>query len=82
MNTSHYTSYINQLHTTLKEVCLSDETAFIGKCGNGPDHALYMICDDIIFEASNPTSFWSSPNCSVIVNRYVDLDIDVREKCK
>ena len=65
----------------LNDVCHSGETAFIGKCGYGPENALYLISYGHIVLASNPLhQTWSSYGCIVVVERYVDIEINVMEK--
>jgi hypothetical protein len=56
----------------------SDKNAFIGRCGNGPA-SLYIIGLTGIFLAEDPRRFWNSPNCSVVVTKFVDLVITVKD---
>lgn len=68
--------------TTISRIRESNnETAFIGKCGSGPENELYLINYGSIFLASDPRKKqWSSPNCEVYVDRYVDVEIKIVEK--
>lgn len=56
------------------------ETAFIGKCGDGPDSALYFISYEHVTLASEPYHTWSSMHCSLRIDRFVDVEITVVEK--
>ena len=69
----------------LEDLCKSysnraTEQAFIGRCGDGPEHSLYIIGYDFIFLAGNPTQSWTSPLCPVVIDRFVDLEITIKEK--
>lgn len=55
------------------------ETAFIGKCGVGPNHALYLICYNCIVLAANPIRTWEG-EATIYLDRYVDLNMQVVEK--
>jgi hypothetical protein len=59
-----------------------DETAFIGKCGIGPAHSLYLIVRDglSIVYADNPSCIWDNKACPITIDRFVDIDIVVKEK--
>ena len=61
------------------EISALNETAFIGKVGNGPPHSLYLIVYGGIVLASNPQKIWSAVQ-TLIVDRFVDLEIFVVEK--
>lgn len=67
-----------------KELCTRDlksgETAFIGRCGSGPEHSLYLIVYQNVVLANYPNTTWGIDSCSVIVDRY--CDIDITEKIK
>jgi len=60
--------------------CGGTETAFIGCCGAGPEHSLYNITCDRIFLADNPKEAWTHEGCPVIIDRFVDIEIEVIEK--
>lgn len=64
----------------LGDLIRSNETAFIGQCGIGPIHSLYLIVYEKIVLASCPQNAWSFPDCSVEVERFVDIKIEVIEK--
>lgn len=70
------------VRTTIGQIReLNNETAFIGKCGSGPENELYLITYGSIFLASDPRKKqWSSLNCEVYVDRYVDVEIKIVEK--
>lgn len=59
----------------LNEVLKSDETAFVGKCGCGPEHSLYLITYGRIVLAENPNTTWDQSNCLVYIERYVNVEI-------
>jgi len=64
----------------LKDLTLENkgtQTAFIGRCGLGPDRSLYLVTYNRIILANDPDRSWSSPNCSVLVDRFVDVEIKV-----
>jgi len=70
------------IKTTLGNVCSGKETAFIGQCGCGPEHELYLIGYECIIEAFNPQKrTWKDLDCNVTVDRFVDIEIVVIEKC-
>ena len=54
-------------------------TAFIGKCGNGPENSLYLITYDNIFLANDPRQSWSGRSCTVKVDTFVDVEITIKE---
>lgn len=72
---------INGQKTTLGQIVLRNNpkgpTAFIGRCGKGPDNELYLVTYDTIFLATNPFSAWDTPVCSVYINKFVDIEITV-----
>jgi hypothetical protein len=83
MNTVILNNEEKHLRITLSELMSGEyknETAFIGKCGDGLDNALYLLCYGTIVEAKNPRYTWDSDDCSVEIHRFVDVDITVREK--
>jgi len=53
----------------------SPETAFIGQCGNGPPHELYLIAYECVALARSPNRTWSDSDCNVWVDRFVNLEI-------
>ena len=62
--------------TTLGNVINKGHTAFVGQCGlDEPGHTLYLITFARIIRADCPQRTWSGSNCSVIVDRYVDVEI-------
>jgi len=70
------------IKTTLGNVCSGKETAFIGQCGCGPEHELYLIGYECIIEAFNPQKRTRKDlDCNVTVDRFVDIEIEVIEKC-
>ncbi len=55
-------------------------TAFVGKVGNGPAHALYLVTYKSVFLASKPWQFWAiehKDNHFALVDRWVDITITV-----
>jgi hypothetical protein len=68
----------NRIHTTVGKLYrdFSNENAFMGKCGNGPENQLYLIGWNSIFLASDLTvRAWSDRNCPVTINEFVDIEI-------
>lgn len=68
----------------LMDVCkakdgMLNETAFIGRCGIGPDHSLYLIIYDGVVLAENPNSTWTRSGCDIVVDRFVNIGIKVLE---
>jgi len=74
MNQVKLNTEIEQV-TTLADVLTSNETAFIGKCGIGPEHSLYLIVYGKIVLAGNPMKTWDGNHCSVTIDRYVNIEI-------
>lgn len=68
--------------TKLANICASGETAFIGRCGSGPSHNLYLISRDGIALAADPTQEWNDDGWLVEIEQFVDLEILVRLKPK
>jgi len=67
--------------TTLGELLkLRPADAFIGGCGVGPEHSVYILGTDQIFLAREPKRSWGSSTCPVTVERFVDLIITVVNK--
>lgn len=64
------------IKTTLATVIKSGHTAFLGKCGYDV-YGLYLITYDGIVKADNARRTWSSPECNVEVERYVNIEIKV-----
>lgn len=56
----------------------NNQTAFIGKCGFGPEHELYLITYDGIVLATDPQRAWSYGGCSVVVEQFVDIEITIK----
>lgn len=57
------------------------ETAFIGKCGNGPENSLYLINYECICLASNPLrDSWNTDICPVLVKEFVDIKITITKQ--
>ena len=56
------------------------ETAFIGQCGYGPENEVYLITYSGIMVANNPKRCWINNDCSVYVDKFVDIEMIVREK--
>lgn len=54
--------------------------AFIGQCGNGPRNTLYIVGFNQIYQASDPYESWSSLDCEVVVQEFVDLVINIKRK--
>ena len=77
-------SVLSQQSYLLKEVILdghkSPETAFIGRCGNGPKNSLYLIAYEGIFLADDPIKYWSGKNVTVDVVAFVDVEITIKER--
>jgi len=64
---------------TVQSLCddVSDtQTAFIGRCGWGPEHSLYLISYGRVLLASRPRSSWEGL-ADVTVDRFVDVEIKV-----
>jgi len=61
--------------TKLQAVVDSGHTAFVGRCGNGPEDTLYLISHRKIIQADAPNRCWSCNECDVVVDRYVDVEI-------
>ncbi|KKN66051.1 hypothetical protein LCGC14_0475290 [marine sediment metagenome] len=51
------------------------ETAFVGRCGDEEEDALYFISYNCITSAERPRNTWHDPRCPVIVNRFVNVEI-------
>lgn len=56
------------------------ETAFIGRCGNGPENSLYLITYSSVVLATNPQRDWCDDYCQIVINRFVDIVITIKEK--
>lgn len=54
--------------------------AFIGQCGDGPAHALYLATYSAVVLLSNPRCTWELPGCPVSVTRFVDLRVSAIER--
>ena len=54
-----------------------NKTAFIGRCGNGPDNSLYLIFYSRIVLAEDPGRVWENHDCPVDVDRFVDIEIAI-----
>lgn len=81
MNKVKMHSYRGHADTDLATVTACGETAFIGKCGDGPDNHLYLIVsDDMIVLAEHPHRVWIIPGCSVGVSYFVDIEITTVRK--
>lgn len=65
--------------TTLGALVCGNETAFIGSVG-GIYGTLFLISFDRIILATNPRRTWSEYTCPVTVDRFVDLEITVKER--
>ena len=61
------------------ELCKTGETAFIGKCGCGPANSLYLITYKAVIQADTPNYKWGGA-AQVIVDRFVDIEITIKEK--
>lgn len=52
-------------------------TAFIGQCGEGPEHALYLLCYSAVVLAADPGRVWTCLESPVLVEYFVDPLITV-----
>lgn len=52
-----------------------NHTAFVGKCGCGPAHALYLITRTGIVQADKPYYVWCMCHTNVTVDHYCDVTI-------
>ena len=76
MNTVKIKKTNTDIKTTLRAVLGSGNTAFVGQCGYGPEHSLYLINYSGIILADVPLHMtWASDNCQVTVERYVNITI-------
>jgi len=65
---------------TVGNLCKScKETAFIGKCGGGPEDSLYLITYEGIVLAFDPKMTWND-SANITVNRFVDIEIKAIER--
>jgi hypothetical protein len=61
--------------TTVDALCMiRRHTAFVGQCGSGPEHSLYLIAYGQVIQADKPRTTWSGA-CPVTIDRYVDVEI-------
>ena len=74
----------NRLKITSEKLQNIKQTAFIGKCGIGPAHSLYLIVHGGIVLACDPTRTWKTwdGGCNVEVERFVDVEITAIEQEK
>lgn len=63
--------------SNLTEGNQGEETAFIGKCGDGPENSLYLINYKSICLASNPVRTWTHERCRVWIKEFVDIKITI-----
>lgn len=56
-----------------------EETAFIGQVGQGPANELYLIAFNQVFLAVEPQRTWNF-NATARVNRFVDIEIHIKER--
>ena len=70
-----------ELWFLLEDLCFenydSNRSAFVGRCGTGPNKALYLVSYSGIILAEDPRQTWDSLGCKVYVSRFVDIKIEV-----
>ena len=50
-------------------------TAFVGQCGIGPEHSLYLITYEAVVLANDPHDTWND-SADIVVDRYCDVTIN------
>ena len=70
------------LELKLEDLCFINfddtKTAFIGRCHNGPENALYLVAYDVIALAEDPSKTWGCKTYPVYVYKFVDIEIKVK----
>ena len=57
-----------------RNMCKHGHTAFVGQCGLGPAHSLYLITYNAVVLASEPDNTWDSA-ATVVVDHFCGVSI-------
>ena len=69
-----------KLRELIEDMYSFDHNAFIGKVGEGPDNALYIVNYNTIMLGTSFRKTWSELDCPVYIERFVDLKITIVER--